>query len=115
MFVIKYVSSRDTLRMMNCNICTKISEFRCRKCLITTYCSSECAMKDWTEFHSFQCIGVNDNKREREDPPEPQDCFNEDDPISLEKISDLEPENIFTLMVGNKKYCFSLDALVQWV
>lgn len=63
--------------------------------------------------HALICAGG--TKREREQPPEPQACYNEDDPISLDKIADLDPDNVFSLMVGDKRYCFSLDSLVQWV
>lgn len=97
---------------MTCNNCGLASQFQCGMCLETTYCSQKCASQDWKSFHSFQCIGV---KRGRPGSPEPQPCHNEQCPISLEKISELEPDNVFALSVGNQKYCFSLDALVAWV
>jgi hypothetical protein len=63
--------------------------------------------------HALICAGG--TKREREQPPEPQGCHNEDDPISLDKIAELDPENTFSLMIGDKRYCFNLDSLVQWI
>ena len=47
-------------------------------------------------------------------PPEPLDCHNEDDPIDMESLSNLEPEQIFPIMVGGKKYCFNVQNLVVW-
>lgn len=104
-----------------CNQCNKDAKFACKKCERAIYCSQTCANIAWRNVHYKNCGSymLIEGKRGRDNdnnqPPEPMECFNEDDPITLESISDLEPENIFVLHVGDKKYCFQLDSLVQWI
>lgn len=107
-------------RDKKCNQCNKDAKFVCGKCKRVLYCSQTCANVGWRSVHYKNCGSymLIEGKRGRDQgnqPPEPLECVNEDDPITLESISDLEPENTFVLHVGDKKYCFQLDSLVQWV
>ncbi len=42
-------------------------------------------------------------------------CHDEDDIISADALSSLTPDNVVSLMVGNVKYCFKVDAIAAWL
>lgn len=45
--------------MTSCYTCkTKHPKFYCGSCAKQAYCSQKCALVDWTEKHSFECIGL---------------------------------------------------------
>lgn len=87
---------------MHCSHCYKDAQFKCGSCLESKYCSKICQKSDWVN-HKIECIGA---KRDRE-----QECHNEKDLFTLDSLD----ENHYDMFLGDVKYCFNFDPLVEWI
>lgn len=88
-----------------CTTCHKAASFKCSKCPVPIqYCSEQCQRVHWNVWHRRVCGQV---KRGRESDK----CHNPVDLITQEDV----PEFHFDVMVGEKKYCFDIEALAHWI
>lgn len=91
---------------MQCSHCYKDAQFQCGSCLESGYCSKDCQKLDWLN-HKLECELIEaGTKRERE-----EGCHNEKDLFTLDSLD----EDHFDMYLGNVKYCFNFDPLVEWV
>lgn len=91
---------------MHCSHCYRDAQFQCGSCLESGYCSKDCQKMDWVN-HKLECELIEaGTKRERE-----EGCHNEKDLFTLDSLD----EDHFDMYLGNVKYCFNFDPLVEWV
>jgi hypothetical protein len=98
-----------------CAKCTQEARFRERGTR-EFYCSRGCQVQVFlAQPMNASYYAIQMKRRRNDDAVEEQGCNNERDPITLKRVSKIEPAARYTMPVNGVNYCFDLDALWTWV